>query len=38
MREIMEQECVRQDRSLSWLIQKSWGIALPTVQQFPGVK
>ena len=28
-------ESIRQDRSMSWVVQKSWEIARETVRQFP---
>jgi len=35
IKDSMEAEANRQDRSLSWLIRKSWEVALPTMQKFP---
>lgn len=29
-------ESVRQDRSMSWLVQKAWEISRETIMQFPG--
>ena len=28
-------ESIRQDRSMSWVVQKAWEIARDTVKQFP---
>ncbi len=36
LREI-QQEAARQDRSLSWIVQKAWKIARQTVMQYPSV-
>jgi uncharacterized small protein (TIGR04563 family) len=36
LREI-EQEAQRQDRSLSWVVQKAWHRARERVRQMPGV-
>jgi uncharacterized small protein (TIGR04563 family) len=33
----IEQEAQRQDRSLSWLIQRAWTIARPQILKMPGV-
>lgn len=35
MLEEIKNEALRQDRSLSWIIQQAWKIAKPTIQQFP---
>lgn len=32
----VEAEAKRQDRSVSWLIQKAWQVAAPTITKFPG--
>lgn len=32
----MEAEAIRQDRSLSWLIQKAWNLARARIQAMPG--
>jgi len=37
MLEEIKLEAMRQDRSLSWIVQQSWKIAKPTIQQFPSV-
>ncbi|GAB4293572.1 MAG: hypothetical protein Kow0090_07950 [Myxococcota bacterium] len=37
MLEEIKVEALRQDRSLSWVIQQAWKIAKPTIQQFPSV-
>jgi len=31
----IRQESLRQDRSMSWLVQKAWEIARDTIMQFP---
>ena len=36
LREIKE-EAARQDRSLSWIVQKAWQIARPKIMEFPSV-
>jgi uncharacterized small protein (TIGR04563 family) len=30
-------EAVRQDRSLSWVVQQAWRIACAEIKKFPGV-
>ena len=34
LKEIKE-EAQRQDRSLSWIVQRAWAIAKPTLQRIP---
>ena len=36
LREI-QVEAARQDRSLSWIVQKAWTIARETIQKYPGI-
>jgi len=36
MAEEIKAEALRQDRSISWIIQKSWRISRPKIQQLPG--
>ncbi len=36
LREI-QHEATRQDRSLSWIVQKAWKIARGTIAQYPSV-
>ena len=36
LREI-QTEAARQDRSLSWIVQKAWVIARETIQKYPGI-
>ena len=36
LREIQE-EAARQDRSLSWIVQKAWKVARQEVMRFPSV-
>lgn len=36
LREIKD-EAARQDRSLSWIVQKAWQIARPQITKFPSV-
>jgi uncharacterized small protein (TIGR04563 family) len=33
----IQKEADRQDRSLSWIVQQAWRIALPQVKRFPSV-
>ena len=33
--EEIKKESLRQDRSMSWVVQKAWEIARETIQQFP---
>jgi uncharacterized small protein (TIGR04563 family) len=33
----IQQEAARQDRSLSWIVQKAWQIARKEIQKFPSV-
>lgn len=33
--EEIRKESLRQDRSMSWVVQKAWEIARDTVKQFP---
>jgi uncharacterized small protein (TIGR04563 family) len=33
----IEREAQRQDRSLSWVIQRAWGIARDQIRRTPGV-
>ena len=37
MLEEMRAEAIRQDRSLSWLVQRAWLIARDTVAGYPGI-
>ncbi len=37
MLEEIEKEAERQDRSLSWIVQRAWQLARPDVKKFPGV-
>ena len=34
----IQQEAARQDRSLSWIVQKAWKIARKEVMKYPSVK
>jgi uncharacterized small protein (TIGR04563 family) len=36
LREI-QVEAARQDRSLSWIVQKAWVISRETIQKYPGI-
>lgn len=36
LREI-QAEAVRQDRSLSWIVQQAWKIAQPTIARYPAI-
>ena len=36
MAEEIKAEALRQDRSISWIIQKAWRISRPKIQQLPG--
>ena len=36
LKEIQE-EANRQDRSLSWIVQKAWTIARPDIKKYPSV-
>lgn len=36
LKEIQE-EANRQDRSLSWIVQKAWKIARPDIKKYPSV-
>jgi uncharacterized small protein (TIGR04563 family) len=36
MAEEIKAEALRQDRSISWIIQKAWRLARPKMQQLPG--
>ncbi len=33
----IQHEAARQDRSLSWIVQKAWKIARKTIMQYPSV-
>lgn len=33
----IQREAARQDRSLSWIVQKAWKIARGTISQYPSV-
>jgi uncharacterized small protein (TIGR04563 family) len=33
----IQHEAARQDRSLSWIVQKAWKIARSRIQQYPSV-
>ena len=33
----IQAEAARQDRSLSWIVQKAWLIARETIQKYPGI-
>jgi uncharacterized small protein (TIGR04563 family) len=33
----MKEEAVRQDRSLSWIVQRAWQIARDRIKQYPSV-
>ena len=33
----IQQEATRQDRSLSWIVQKAWKIARKEIAQYPSV-
>ena len=37
MLEEIQREAARQDRSLSWIVQKAWKIARDRIRQFPSV-
>ncbi len=32
----IQAESLRQDRSMSWLVQKAWELSRETIKQFPG--
>ena len=36
MLEEIKGEAARQDRSLSWIVQKAWKVARPILAKFPG--
>jgi len=33
----MQNEAMRQDRSLSWIVQQAWRVARKQIQQYPAV-
>ncbi len=33
----IQSEAARQDRSLSWIVQKAWKIARPEIRKFPSI-
>ena len=33
----IQAEAVRQDRSLSWIVQQAWKIAQPTIARYPAI-
>ncbi len=33
----IQHEAARQDRSLSWIVQKAWKIARPEIQKYPSI-
>lgn len=33
----MKQEATRQDRSLSWIVQRAWQIARDRIKQYPSI-
>lgn len=33
----IQHEALRQDRSLSWIMQKAWKIAYPELKRFPSI-
>jgi uncharacterized small protein (TIGR04563 family) len=33
----IQAEAVRQDRSLSWIVQQAWKIAQPTIAKYPAI-
>lgn len=33
----IQQEAARQDRSLSWIVQKAWRLSRKDIMKFPGV-
>ncbi len=33
----IQREALRQDRSLSWIIQKAWKIAYPELKRYPSI-
>lgn len=37
MLEEIQREAMRQDRSLSWIVQKAWKIARDQIRKFPSV-
>lgn len=37
MLEEIQKEAMRQDRSLSWIVQKAWKIARDQIKKFPSV-
>jgi uncharacterized small protein (TIGR04563 family) len=37
MLEEIQKEAMRQDRSLSWIVQKAWKIAREQIRKFPSV-
>jgi len=33
----IQAEAMRQDRSLSWIVQQAWKIAQPTISKYPAI-
>jgi len=33
----MKQEAIRQDRSLSWIVQRAWQIARDQIKKYPSI-
>ena len=33
----IQAEAMRQDRSLSWIVQQAWKIAQPTIARYPAI-
>lgn len=33
----IQKEAIRQDRSLSWIVQRAWAIARTRIQQYPSI-
>ena len=33
----IQSEALRQDRSLSWIVQQAWKIAQPTIAKYPAI-
>jgi uncharacterized small protein (TIGR04563 family) len=33
----MKQEAIRQDRSLSWIVQRAWQIARDQIRKYPSI-
>lgn len=33
----IQAEAIRQDRTVSWIVQQAWKIAAPTIAKFPSI-